>query len=272
MAYHLKQRGVKAVYYHGQLDLFEQSRNGQMWLEGRSDVMCATNAFGMGIDKKDVRFVIHHSMPKSMEEYFQEAGRAGRDGNESSCILLFKFPDRTKLLKNIGEIEDGVHKSSAKKRLDEMTRYCVERKCRKKVILTYFGDENEMSFCGMCDTCLASSPHSAKDMTTYGIDLINCVVDILTLLDRVSPKNIIKVYRGHKTKDVIEKGLHTLPSFGKGKAIFKNDKGALELLHMLLAMGFLAENLRSVTDSQTTPYITVEEHSALLNGEATIHI
>ncbi|CAB4035315.1 ATP-dependent DNA helicase, family [Paramuricea clavata] len=110
MTYHLKQRGVKAVYYHGQLDLFERNNNATTWLEGRSDVMCATNAFGMGIDNRDVRFVIHHSMPKSNEEYFQEAGRAGRDGCSSSCILLFRFQDRGKLLKHISEIEDDAHK------------------------------------------------------------------------------------------------------------------------------------------------------------------
>ncbi|CAB3998505.1 Bloom syndrome homolog isoform X1 [Paramuricea clavata] len=110
MAYHLKQRGVKAVYYHGQLDLFKRNNNATTWLEGRSDVMCSTNAFGMGIDKRDVRFVIHHSMPKSNEEYFQEAGRAGRDGSSSSCILLFRFQDRGKLLKHISEIEDDAHK------------------------------------------------------------------------------------------------------------------------------------------------------------------
>ena len=258
IAYHLKQRGVKAVYYHGQLDLFERSRNSEMWLEGRSDVMCSTNAFGMGIDKSNVRFVIHHSMPKSMEEYFQEAGRAGRDGNSSSYILLFRFADRTKVLKHISDIEDEAHEASTKKNLDEM--------------LKYFGDSNLIASCGSCDNCLCDSTHSVKDMTSQAIDLINCVVHILTIQAKVPTKMIIKVYRGHKTKDVVEKGLHTLPMFGKGKAFFRNDKGALELLHMLIAMGFLRENLHSATDPQTTPFITVEEHSVLLNGEESIQI
>ena len=115
--------------------MFEQSGNAKRWMEGRSDVMCATNAFGMGIDKKNVRFVIHHSMPKSMEEYFQEAGWAGRDGNLSSCILLFRFQDRAKLLKHISVIENDAHKLSAKTRLDEITKYCIEKKCRKQIMI-----------------------------------------------------------------------------------------------------------------------------------------
>ena len=93
MVYFLKQKVIKAVYYHGQLDLYEQERNAPAWHDGRADAMCATNAFGMGIDKNNVRFVIHHSIPKSMEDYFQEAGRAGRDGNRAHCILFFRFGD-----------------------------------------------------------------------------------------------------------------------------------------------------------------------------------
>ena len=271
MAYHLKQRGIKAVYYHGQLDVFEQSENAKRWLEGRSDVMCATNAFGMGIDKKDVCFVIHHSMPKSMEEYFQEAGRAGRDGSLSSCILLFRFQDRAKLLKHISVIDDEEHKLSAQTRLGEITKYCVEKKCRKKIMLQYFSDASHINVCQMCDVCLGSySSHSVKNVTSSAIDVIDCITEILSVLEKVSTKCIVKVYRGHKTKDIVEKGLHTLPSFGKGKPIFKNDKGALELLHLLIAMGFLCENLQSTIDVHKSPFITVNEHSVLIHGETTI--
>ena len=271
MAYHLKQRGIKAVYYHGQLDVFEQSENAKRWMEGRSDVMCATNAFGMGIDKKNVRFVIHHSMPKPMEEYFQEAGRAGRDGNLSSCILLFRFQDRAKLLKHISVIENDAHKLSAKTRLDEKTKYCIEKKCRKQIMMQYFGDASSISMCKMCDMCLGSYPSdSVKDVTSSAIDILDCITEILHVLEKVSTKCIVKVYRGHKTKDIVEKGLHTLPCFGKGKPIFKNDKNALELLHLLIAMGFLSENLQNTLDIHKSPYITVNEHSVLTNGETTV--
>ena len=189
MVYHLKQRGVKAVYYHGQLDLFERNNNATMWLEGQSDVMCATNAFGMGIDKRDVRFVIHHSMPKS---------KAGRDGSSSSCILLFRFQDRGKLLKHISEIEDDARKLNAKKWLDEITKYCVDNKCRKQSMLNYFGQTSQTGLCQMCDVCLNSLDSStSQDMTSDAMDLINCIIEILGVLAKVFPKCIIKVYRGH---------------------------------------------------------------------------
>ena len=167
-----------------------------------------------------------------MEEYFQEAGWAGRDGNLSSCILLFRFQDRAKLLKHISVIENDAHKLSAKTRLDEITKYCIEKKCRKQIMMQYFGDASSISMCKMCDMCLGSYPSdSVKDVTSSAIDILDCITEILHVLEKVSTKCIVKVYRGHKTKDIVEKGLHTLPCFGKGKPIFKNDKNALELLH-----------------------------------------
>ena len=205
-------------------------------------------------------------MPKSMEEYFQEAGRAGRGGNLSSCILLFRFQDRAKLLKHISVIENDAHKLSAKTRLDEIKKYCIEKKCRKQIMMQYFGDASSISMCRMCDMCLGSYPrpsHSVKDVTASAINILDCITDILHVLEKVSTKCIVKVYRGHKTKDIVEKGLHTLPCFGKGEPIFKNDKNALELLHLLIAMGFLS-------DIHKSPYITVNEHSVLTNGETTV--
>ena len=184
----------------------------------------ATNASGMGIDKKDVRFVIHHSMPKSMKEYFQEAGRAGRDGVS--------------------------HRTCAKERLDGITKFCVSKECRKQSMLQYFNDENDTGPCQVCDACLNSS-EQLTDMTDAANDLLTCTKEILAVQPKVSSKYIVLVYQGHKTKNIVTKGLQTLPSFGKGKGVFKNDKGALKLLHLLISMGFLIENL-SLAENQST--------------------
>ena len=101
LAYIFKTKGLSAVYYHGQLDIFEKSDNARAWLSGRASVMCATSAFGMGIDQPDVRFVVHLSLPKSLEEYYQEAGWAGRDGKNSQCTIMYHFKDRNQLIQLI---------------------------------------------------------------------------------------------------------------------------------------------------------------------------
>ena len=241
MAYFLKQKRIKAVYYHGQLDLYEQERNASAWHEGTADVMCATNAFGMGIDKNNVRFVIHHSIPKSMEDYFQEAGRAGRDGNPSRCVLFFRFADRVKILKHISEIEGLCHKENAKKRLDEITKYCIVSNCRKAFMLNYFNDCQDAEPCrASCDFCLQVPTEAVpKDMTTSAVEIVHCINEMIQLQAKVSVKLITLVYRGHTTKDVVSKRMHTTQHFGKGKGTFKNDKDATRLIYNLIARDFL---------------------------------
>ena len=274
MAYFLKQKGIKAVYYHGQLDLYEQERNASAWYNGRADVMCATNAFGMGIDKNNVHFVIHHSIPKSMEDYFQEAGRAGRDGNTAHCILFFRFSDRVKILKHISEIEDTSHKENAKKQLDEVTKYCIVSKCRKEFMLKYFNDDASTEPCKACDLCLHGSVTTEpKDMTTSAVQIIHCVNEMIQLQPKVSLKLITLVYRGHKTKEVVSKGLHATQHFGRGKVTFKNDKDATRLIYHMIARGFLVENLRSTLDRSPLPFITLgKDFEFLLDGTFTFMV
>ena len=151
---------------------------------------------------------------------------------------------------------------------DGITKFCVAKECRKQSMLQYFNDENDTGPCQVCDACLNSS-EQLTDMTDAANDLLTCTKEILAVQPKVSSKYIVLVYRGHKTKDIVTKGLQTLPSFGKGKGVFKNDKGALKLLHLLISMGFLIENL-SLAENQSTPFITVDEHSHLSDGTVVI--
>ena len=148
--------GFKAAAYHAGLNADVRQRNQELFIRDEIDVMVATIAFGMGIDKPDVRLVIHHSLPKSVEGYYQETGRAGRDGLPAKCVLFFSYADKFKQDFFINQIEDAAEKKKSREKLDEVLRYGNLTTCRRRFLLRYFNENYDIKECGNCDVCKPS--------------------------------------------------------------------------------------------------------------------
>lgn len=153
----LKNHGFNALPYHAGLDIEIRRNNQELFIKNKVNIIVATIAFGMGINKPDVRLIIHHTFPKTIEGYYQEIGRAGRDGLSSDCILFYSQGDKRKHEFFIDKIEDEFAKTNAKIKLSQVMKYCEDKSCKRRHILKYFGEEFLDSNCGACDSCLSLS-------------------------------------------------------------------------------------------------------------------
>jgi ATP-dependent DNA helicase RecQ len=233
----LQVNGISALPYHAGMDAITRAENQDKFLMEKAQVIVATIAFGMGIDKSDVRFVIHYEMPKSLEGYYQETGRAGRDGGEGICIAFYAVKDLQKMEKfmqgkPIAEQEIG------RQLLFETAAYAETSVCRRKILLHYFGEEYMEENCGSCDNC----SHPNKQVEVQEL-LVLILETICALKEKFKAEYVVNVLKGIETEDIKSYGHNDLEQFGTAQE--EEDSFLQAIIRQAMLSGFVEKDIEN---------------------------
>ena len=233
----LKVNGISVLPYHAGMDSAVRSQNQDMFLMEKVQIIVATIAFGMGIDKPDVRFVIHYDMPKSLEGYYQETGRGGRDGGEGQCIAYYAYKDLDKLRKFM-QGKPVAEQEIGNQLLLETQAYAESSVCRRKLLLHYFGEEYKQDNCGSCDNCMKPKK------TIEGQELLVVILEtIMAVREKFKAEHIVDILKGHETSDVTSYQHDELDSFGSAPE--EDEKFLQAIIRQAMIAGYISKDIEN---------------------------